>query len=58
MGKMMADIYVVMCHNDSEPLVAFTTRIDALNYAKWLGSSGHYRLEVVEIELREENEYE
>jgi hypothetical protein len=54
----MSDIYVVMCHNDAEPVVAFTTRIDALNYAKWLGSSGHYRLEVVEIELKEENEYE
>ena len=56
--RMKADIYAVMCHNDSEPVAAFTTRIDALNYAKWLGSTGRYRLEVVEIELREENEYE
>lgn len=54
----MSDIYVVMCHNDAEPVVAFTIKIDALNYAKWLGSSNYYRLEVVEIELKEENEYE
>jgi hypothetical protein len=36
-----------MCRNDGEPVVAFTTKIDALNYAKELGSSGFYRLGVV-----------
>jgi len=48
-------IYLVMCSNDGEPQVAFTTKIAAWNYAGEFNSVAFYRMEVVEIELREDN---
>ncbi len=44
-----------MCSSDGEPQVAFTTRIDAWNYAEEFNSVGFYRMEIVEVELREDN---
>jgi len=52
----MSTIYVVMCRNDGEPEIAFTTRIDALNYAEQFSNmeTPFYRMEVVEVELKED----
>ena len=51
----MTKIYIVMCKNDGEPVVAFTSKMNAFNYAEELGSTGHYRLEVIEVDLLEDN---
>ena len=54
MALIDKEIYVVMCVSDGEPVIAFTSKIDACNYAAELGSTGHYRLEVIEVDLRED----
>lgn len=52
----MSTIYVVMCRNDGEPEIAFTSRIDALNYVEeWFGNGDSiYRMQVVEVELKDD----
>lgn len=50
----MSTIYVVMCRNDGEPELAFTNKINACNYAEEFNSVGFYKVEVVEVELKDD----
>jgi hypothetical protein len=47
-------IYIVMCRNDGEPELAFTNKINALDYAEEFNSVGFYKVEVVEVELKKD----
>lgn len=51
---MSKEIYVVMCRNHVEPEIAFTNRINALNYAEEFNSIGFYKVKVVEVELKQD----
>ena len=53
--ESMTKIYVVMCKSDGELEIAFTNRMNALNYAEEINNIGFYRVEVVEIQLKEGN---
>ena len=53
--ELITKIYVVICKSDGEIEIAFTNRTNALNYAQEINNIGFYRVEVVEVELKEGN---
>ena len=42
--ESMTKIYVVMCKSDGELEIAFTNRMNALNYAEEINNIGFYRV--------------